>query len=49
LQALAEDATVRGWLSPLLYDAYMAVKRAELDATRDEEPEEVCRRYAAIY
>ncbi len=49
LQALAEDTTARGWLPPLLYDAYMSVKRAELDAAADMGPEELCRRYAAIY
>ena len=31
LEALAGDETARGWLAPLLYDAYVAVKRAELD------------------
>jgi glutamine synthetase len=49
LRALAEDEAVRGWLSPLLYDAYVSVKQAELDATRDLDLEEVCRRYGAIY
>ncbi len=49
LQALADDDTVRGWFSPLLYDAYVSVKRAELEATADQELVEVCRRYAAIY
>jgi glutamine synthetase len=49
LQALAEDAAVRGWMTPLLYDAYMSVKRTELAAAADAEPEELCRRYAAIY
>ena len=49
LQALADDATARGWMTPLLYDAYTSVKRAELDAAADVELEEVCRRYAAIY
>jgi glutamine synthetase len=49
LRALAADATARGWLPPLLYDAYTSVKRAELDAAAELEPEELCRRYAAIY
>lgn len=49
LAALAEDEVVRGWMTPLLYDAYMSVKRAELDATSGMALEEVCRRYAAIY
>jgi glutamine synthetase len=49
LQALAEDDTARAWLAPLLYDAYVSVKRAEIDAAADAELQEVCRRYAAIY
>jgi glutamine synthetase len=49
LSALAEDHTVRGWMTPLLYDAYTSVKRAELGAAANLELEEVCRRYAAVY
>jgi glutamine synthetase len=49
LQALADDATVRGWMAPLLYEAYMSVKHAELDAAAGVEDEELCRRYGAIY
>ena len=49
LRALAEDHIARGWMTPLLYDAYVSVKRAEVDAARDLNLEELCRRYAAIY
>jgi glutamine synthetase len=49
LHALADDDTARGWMPPLLYDAYVSVKRAELDAAADVDLEELCRRYAAIY
>jgi glutamine synthetase len=49
LQALAGDETARGWLAPLLYDAYVAVKRAEIEAAAGLDLEEVCKRYAAIY
>jgi glutamine synthetase len=49
LQALAEDGTARGWMDPTLYEAYTAVKRAELDAVAGLELDEVCRRYAAVY
>jgi glutamine synthetase len=49
LQALADDRVARGWLSPLLYDAYTGIKRAELDAAAAAELEEVCRRYARVY
>ena len=49
LAALARDETARGWLSPLLYEAYLAVKGAEIAAAAELDPEELCRRYAAIY
>jgi glutamine synthetase len=49
LRALAEDDTVRGWMAPTLYDAYVGVKRAELAAVAGLDVGEVCRRYAAIY
>jgi glutamine synthetase len=49
LQALSEDGAVRGWMGALLYDAYVAVKRSELDAVADLDLDDVCRRYAAIY
>ncbi|HYB24080.1 MAG TPA: hypothetical protein VED41_09805, partial [Solirubrobacteraceae bacterium] len=49
LQALADDHTVRGWFSPLMYEAYVSVKRAELAATAELDLAEVCRRYAQIY
>jgi glutamine synthetase len=49
LQALAEDEVARAWLGPLLYDAYMSVKRAELAATSELDFKEISRRYADIY
>jgi glutamine synthetase len=49
LAALAEDATLRGWMTPLLYDAYTSVKRAEIAAAEGLRLEELCERYAAIY
>ena len=49
LQALAEDDTVREWMTPLLHDAYLAVKRAELQAVAGLDLSEVCGRYAAVY
>jgi glutamine synthetase len=47
--ALADDATARGWMGPLLYEAYVSVKRAEIEAARDVDVKELCARYAAIY
>jgi glutamine synthetase len=49
LGALAEDSLARGWMTPLLYDAYTCVHRAELHAAANWDLEELCRRYAAIY
>jgi glutamine synthetase len=49
LQALADDPVARGWLPPLLYEAFVSVKQAEVRATEGDELEETCRRYAAIY
>jgi glutamine synthetase len=47
--ALAEDDTARGWLGAPLYEAYVAVKRAELQAVAEWDIDELCRRYAAVY
>jgi glutamine synthetase len=49
MRALEGDTVVRGWMGPLLYDAYVAVKRAELEAATDVELGELCERYAAVY
>ena len=49
LRALAEDSVARAWMTPLLYDAYVGVKRAELEAVASLDLDEVCRRYAAVY
>ncbi len=49
LRALAQDGTVSGWMTPLLYDAYVGVKRAELEAVAQLDLGEQCGRYAEIY
>ncbi len=49
LAALARDATARGWMGGLLYDAYVAVKRSELEAVAALDLAGVCRRYADAY
>ena len=49
LQALADDSTVRAWMTPLLYEAYVSVKQAEVDVAEGVDLEELCRRYGAIY
>jgi glutamine synthetase len=49
LSALAHDDTARAWMTPLMYEAYVAVKRAEISAAQGEELHELCRRYGDIY
>ena len=49
MQALANDDIVRGWMEPLLYDAYVAVKRAEIEAASGRQLVELCRNYGTIY
>jgi glutamine synthetase len=49
LAALDDDPIARGWMSPLSYDAYTGVRRAELQMTADWEPAQVIERYASIY
>lgn len=49
LEALDQNEVARGWLPPRLYELYVGVKRAEIEATAGQELEETCRRYAAVY
>jgi glutamine synthetase len=49
LAALAADEVVRGWLGSRLYEAFVGVKRAELDAVAGLDVAEVCRRYGELY
>jgi glutamine synthetase len=49
LDALAEDATLRGWMAPLMYEAYVAVKRSEAQAATELDPEVLRARYATAY
>ena len=39
----------RGWMPPLLYEAYVSVKRAEAEGTATEDLAQRCARYARIY
>lgn len=49
LRALEADGAACAWLPPLLLEAYLSLKRAELDASSDMGFEESCRRYAEVY
>jgi glutamine synthetase len=49
LAALDADETAGGWMSPLLHEAYVSLKRAEAEGTAGEDLAQRCARYAAIY
>jgi glutamine synthetase len=49
LRALADDDGARAWLTPLLYEAYLSVKRSEIEGTAELDLGEACERYAEIY
>jgi len=49
LAALADDNAARAWMTPLMYDAYLAVKHSELEAAENLDQRELCARYAQIY
>jgi glutamine synthetase len=49
LAKLDADATVKGWMSPVMYESYIAVKRKEIEMAKDADPAEICRRYHEVY
>ena len=49
LRALAKDEIARGWMTPLLYEAYVAVRGYEQQASADWDIDQICRRYAHVY
>jgi len=50
LDALADDAVAAAWMSPLLLEAYLGVKRWEIaQAEADDDAAVTCARYAAVY
>jgi glutamine synthetase len=49
LDALDQDSDTHGWLPPLMREAFVSVKRAEIEATGGLDLAETCRRYAAAY
>ena len=49
LEALARDGVARAWMAPLLYEAYVSLKRAEIAGTTGEDLAQRCARYADIY
>ncbi|MEX2184178.1 MAG: glutamine synthetase family protein [Chloroflexota bacterium] len=49
LDALDADEDARGWLPPVMYESYVAVKRAEIQLAEAVDPAEVARRYRDAY
>jgi glutamine synthetase len=49
LKALEADAVAQAWMEPLLLEAHLSVKRAELQALGSLSIEERCLRYARVY
>jgi glutamine synthetase len=49
LMALDGDERARSWLPPVMYESYVAVKRAEISLLEGLDPAEACRMYAAAY
>ena len=49
LDALEADATVKGWLPPLLLECYLKHKRGEIARLEGLSEEEQARRYGLVY
>jgi glutamine synthetase len=49
LDLLAANVTVRGWLGPQLFDAYVRLRRSEIAAVGHLSDDAICARYAAVY
>jgi glutamine synthetase len=49
LRALSGDTEVIHWMPSLLYDAYIAIKQAEINASDGNSLNDTCRQYAQIY
>jgi glutamine synthetase len=49
LEELERDEAAKGWLGEPLYDAYVSLKRSELEAVRELDLLSTCRRYGEVY
>jgi glutamine synthetase len=49
LARLEASETVGGWLGPELLNAYVRLKRSEIEAVKGQSNEAICARYAAAY
>jgi glutamine synthetase len=49
LDLMQADATVRGWLSPVMYESYVTVKRTEIGIFNGADAGEMFKRYHDVY
>ncbi len=49
LDALEADEVARTWMSPMMLESYLAVKRFECDLVSGLDPADVAHRYASVY
>lgn len=49
LAAFERDPVAQGWFSPTFVDAYLGMKRKEIDLVADLDGQALCDRYVAIY
>ena len=49
LDLLEKSKAVRGWLGPMLCDAYVRLKRAEISSLEGLTEAQICQRYANVY
>lgn len=49
LDLMDAEAAVKSWMSPVMYDSYVAVKRMEIEMFKSSTPEQLCQRYGHAY
>ena len=49
LDTLEKDKVVRSWFADNLWNAFISIKRKEVDMFKNSTPEEICARYAYAY
>jgi glutamine synthetase len=49
LDAMEGEPVVKSWLSPTMYESYVAVKRKEIEMFKDLSQDFMCERYRNAY
>jgi glutamine synthetase len=49
IELMDAEPAVKGWMSPTMYDSYVAVKRMEIEMFRDKTADQTCERYRHAY